>query len=812
MNRSLLFRVQFTITLFAAGIFPGQLSSAAEKTAEPTANLAAKPTAAPNPMTEAAVFEDSLTLQEIKVLSTFQNKNSSPLRLNTIDNGKIRERATARTYTDLVKFIPSVYATAETGSYGDARINIRGFKQENISVLLNGVPISGLTSGNMFWNNWMGLTDATNSVQVQKGVGGSMLSDNSVGGTINIITTSSSENMKLEFGAHATHYGTAKGWLAIDSGTSEKGWSINLMGSYVGGKGYVDKTDVSSYAYMLNISKKIGKYNILTLTSLGSPEKHAQRSSRLSSEEMENYGLAYNKDWGYKEGQAYNLNLNNYFKPYFLLQHLYDKGKLTMNNSIYVAIGNGGGRFSESKGRRITSFVNERGQLDWDAVIAANKAVAEGNPVTEKEGGALNILSDYRAGHTQAGAIASATYRFDSRWSLDAGLHYQLYSTWENEVITDLLGGDYWYENYQTQSLAGQAGRNSIKKEGDYIRLNQGKVTNHFTAYAMGNYASEKTIVRLGVSGFGAANRRWDKYNYTDDIWSDVASGTGFSTKGGILYKPHKAHSVYLNGGYYSRLPYSGTYFASGDNTISRNVKNEKNIIAEAGYRFVFNRGSVEATGYYTYWKNKTLMSDPYRQVNETDKIKYMVTGLDALHYGVEMEAAYKPFLWLDLSAFASVGLWKWTNDVTANIYDNYSGAVAETINVYSRGLPVGDAPQTQVGAVAGITFLKDFRLTLDWQFNDRMYADFDPAGRKNPDDRTTPYRIPSYHLLNASLSWNGKIGGKCGMTIFINGYNLLDTLYIERGRDGSGHDLDTFRGFWGFGRNFNFGFRISLI
>ena len=48
-------------------------------------------------------------------------------------------------------------------------------------------------------------------------------------------------------------------------------------------------------------------------------------------------------------------------------------------------------------------------------------------------------------------------------------------------------------------------------------------------------------------------------------------------------------------------------------------------------------------------------------------------------------------------------------------------------------------------------------------------------------------------------------------LTIFVNGSNLLDTFYIERGQDGSGHDLETFRGFWGFGRNFNFGLRFSL-
>ena len=811
MKKSLLLRLQFIFALSLAGIagnftpasagtVPARSGIASDEVHGINSVTAASPDMAPVPADSIWMAGDSLTLQEVTVVSNFQSRNSSPLRLNTIDNAMIAQRATARTYPELMKYIPGIYATAETGSYGDAKINIRGFKQENISVLLNGIPISGLTSGNMFWNNWMGLTDATYAIQVQKGVGGSMLSDNSVGGTINIITATTTSEFRVDGGAHVTDYGTGKGFISLNSGELGKGWSISLLGSYVGGRGYVDRTDVSSWSYMLNVTKRIGSRNTLLFTALGSPERHEQRSTKLSYDEVTTYGLKYNKNWGYRDGKAYNLNRNNYFKPYFTLQHIYAGEKLTMTNSVYLAIGNGGGRWSESKGQPISSYRTEDGLVDWDAAIAANSEST------------VNILSDYRAGHTQAGAVISGTYRFNGHWKLDAGLHYQYYSTWENERITDLLGGAYWYEDYENNALCGLAGRDPVKHVGDYIRTDNGKDTHHFTAYAMGNWTSDRWDVRLGASVFGAATRRWDRYNYTgNDVWSGTASGAGYSTKAGILFKPAKGHSLYLNGGIYSRLPYPDTWFASGNNTISRNVKNERNLLSELGYRFVYGRGSVEATAYYTYWKNKTLMSDPYQQIDDVEDVRYMITGLDALHYGVEVEANHRVTRWLALHAFASLGHWTWQNDVSANIYDNYTGAVAETINVYSKGLPVGDAPQTQVGAVVEVDFLRHFRFSADWQFNDRMYADFDPEGRTDPDDRAASYRIPSYHLVNASLSWSGNIGKRLGLTVFVNGYNLLDTKYIERGQDGADHSLGTFRGFWGFGRNFNFGLRFSV-
>ena len=236
---------------------------------------------------------ETLTLRESVVNAYFANQNRSALRLAVIDEKQLRDRGASRTYPELLKGIPSLYATSESGSYGDAKLNIRGFGQENISVLLNGIPISGLVSGGMFWNNWMGLADATWAVQVQKGVGASMLSDGSVGGSVNIITESPSDQFSVEIGSYANVYGKRtpidsglqgigggpfKEYIKISSGALPHGWSMNLMASYVGGKGYVQSTSVNSYAYMLNIAKEFGTEHYLIFTALGAPERHEQRS------------------------------------------------------------------------------------------------------------------------------------------------------------------------------------------------------------------------------------------------------------------------------------------------------------------------------------------------------------------------------------------------------------------------------------------------------------------------------------------------------------------------------------------------------
>ena len=762
----------------------------------------------------------AILLDEITVSAGIRNTRTSPLRLTSIDEKDIKVKSAGKTFPELLKEIPGVYATPETGSFGDAKINIRGFQQENISVLLNGIPISGLTSGSMFWNNWLGLTDATSTIQLQKGIGASMLSDNSVGGTINIITKSPMKESSFEAGYSYTDYQLSKGYFSYNSGEIGNGWGISLTGSYLWGHGYVECTDASAGAYMLSISKRINDRHSLLFTALGGPERHQQRSQRITYAEMEQYGRGYSKNWGFyrkENGRLVQKSIseNNYFKPYFTLNHFYtNNSNLKINSAAYLAIGNGGGVWTESKGNRIISYQKD-GHIDWDTIIAQNKAAAE------RGESAQNILSDYMAGHIQFGVLTSAIWDLNEHLSLEGGLHYQLYNTWEKEKITDLLGGDFWYEDYQNNSLAGVNGRNPIKGVGDYIRTNNGKNHNYGTLYASMVYKKNRFIVNAGASLYGALTRRWDKYNYTEgNYYSKAATGIGGSFKAGVLYKMDMKQSFYLNAAAYSRIPYSNVYFSSGNNRISEGVKNEKNLLGELGYRFVHHRGAVEATFYGAYWFNKSIMSDAYRQLEE-DGCRYMITGLNALHYGIEIEGHYYMATLAKITANASIGSWKWKNDVHASIYDDYSGQTIDEVNVYSDGLPVGDAPQTQIGAAVEITPLKylassafrqisNLAITADWQFCDRYWADFEPDSRTEPDDNADPYRIPSYHIVNLSVRNTFKFN-KFDMSVFFTLNNLSNSRYIVRGLDGADHNRETFTGYWGAPRNLVMGISLNF-
>lgn len=151
--------------------------------------------------------------------------------------------------------------------------------------------------------------------------------------------------------------------------------------------------------------------------------------------------------------------------------------------------------------------------------------------------------------------------------------------------------------------------------------------------------------------------------------------------------------------------------------------------------------------------------------------------------------------------------------------YDSFSGETLKEYKIYCNNLHVGDAPQTQ----AGLTL--DGRIPLSaalgskagalyfnagWQLNARMYADFEPSSRTD-EDAPDAYRLPSYSLVDATVGWEGSVSKGLRLNLFACCRNLFDAHYIERGIDGTTHDLESFRGYWGAPRQFSFGMRLAF-
>ncbi|HOI88786.1 MAG TPA: TonB-dependent receptor, partial [Lentimicrobium sp.] len=221
-----------------------------------------------NEFIEVSLDPGLIGLDEVSVISTYARERETPIAATTIRKATIERESAGQEYPEIMKMTQGVYATRLGGGTGDARISIRGFQQENLGLLLNGIPVSSVENGLVYWSNWAGLGEATQSIQLQRGLGASRVALNSVGGTINIITrtTDAHEGGSLRY--DLSGYGNRKATFSVSTGKLDNNIAITFLGSRTSGPGYVDATHVDSWAWFLSVSKTINAKHMLVFTGL----------------------------------------------------------------------------------------------------------------------------------------------------------------------------------------------------------------------------------------------------------------------------------------------------------------------------------------------------------------------------------------------------------------------------------------------------------------------------------------------------------------------------------------------------------------
>ena len=268
--------------------------------------------------------ENSNQLNEIIVKSTVidvAKDRKTPVAVSTIKAAEIQEKLGTQEFPEILANTPSVYATKSGGGFGDSRINIRGFDQKNVAVLINGVPVNDMENSSVYWSNWAGLSDVTSAMQVQRGLGSSKLAISSVGGTINVVTRSADmkEGGSVSVGFANDNY--LKKAFSYSTGVMKNGLSTSILLSQTSGDGYIDGTKFEGKNYYIAFGYKPNDKHDIQFSFTGAPQWHNQRSTAPTIAQFIKYGTngepnrRYNNDWGILNGKEYNFRTNFYHKP-----------------------------------------------------------------------------------------------------------------------------------------------------------------------------------------------------------------------------------------------------------------------------------------------------------------------------------------------------------------------------------------------------------------------------------------------------------------------------------------------------------------
>ena len=780
-----------------------------------------------------------LGLSDVEVLASRASENT-PVAYTTVDKEEMAFRLGSQDIPMSLNTTPSVYATQQGGGAGDARINVRGFNQRNVAVMINGVPQNDMENGWVYWSNWDGVADAAQSIQMQRGLSAVNLATPSIGGTMNIITDPASAEKGGKFKQEAGDGGFLK--TTVNYNTGLIGDKLALSGTVVRktGDGIIDGTWTDAWAYYFGSSYQMDENNRFELYAIGAPQRHGQNLYKqniatysqelagsidgydvLAFQEGEKFeteaGRFYNQNWapvdpsytgqqywymyGARTTNRFNSNFLNerenfFHKPLVNLNHFMTiNDKTRLSSVLYWSGGSGGGTGTYGSVSRTPAVEGNAWDRtspwawDWNAEIEQNRTNIDAD-YSDTEKRSTGILRNSINRQNTYGLISKLNYDVSEELEVQFGIDWRTAGIEHAREVRDLLGGDYYVDFADDNAPDGK-----VVRLGDEIAYFNSTTVDWIGGFVQGNYETEKVNL-YGMGGLSSI-----KYSYQDHFTVDneVIKADAISTfqvKGGGLYRLNDGLSVFGNAGYVEKPPIMDNVIYY-DGTVATDPANEKFISTEAGLNYSGRKAAVKVSAYNTDWLDRNLVkSVETGQGSSGDTDLIFLKGVNQKHQGLEIETKLMPHEMVEIDLVASFGKWKFDGDADGTYqeqeYNDDNQVIGVQTTEYSYaldGLFVGDMPQTSY--IFGLTLkpVKGLRLQALYKTYDKNYSDWSPAAREVDEDgadRTQVWEAPGYSKLDLHASYDLPSVGGLDLTLNAHIFNALDEVFVQDAVDNS--------------------------
>ncbi|MFH4963589.1 TonB-dependent receptor [Gaetbulibacter sp. M235] len=765
------------------------------------------------------------SLDEIVVVGVvdFAKDRETPVAVSTIKAAEIQEKLGSQELPEILNSTPSIYATKTGGGFGDARINVRGFDQTNVAVMINGVPVNDMENGAVFWSNWAGLSDVATGIQVQRGLGSSKLAISSVGGTINVVTKTTDRKEGGSIGFTTGNDNYLKTVASYSTGKMENGFATSIILSRTAGDGYIQGTEFAGYNYFLGFGYDKGNHN-LQLTVTGAPQTHNQRTgsffNRATLAQYLQFGIKYNYNHGYLNGKEFNSTKNFYHKPIASLNWDYKiSDRSSLSTVLYASVGRGGGTGDIGRlGGKFLSdlaFRDSNGLVMWDKIVASNSGTvttfsngftygntvdpytgtfivnddsitptgtgSESLPGVARRNGIIRRAS--MNSHNWFGTVINFNTELDETLTLDFGVDLRSYKGIHYRRADNFLGADGYRDNdninnpFNVITQANSSDLNglwnvfkSIDNDEKLDYYNDGKVR-WLGAFTQLEYKKDKVsaFVQAAISqqGFKRVEYFLETPGNQETDWENIIGG---NVKGGLNYNFDDSNNVFFNAGYYSKQPNFDAVYINFQNLLNDDLRNEKILGLELGYGFRSENFRANINLYRTSWKDRFINVSSSFDVNNTPSNRNddvpgsaNLFGVEQVHMGVEVETDFKVNDYLSFNGMLSVGNWEYNGNVTAAYFDDSNSPIV-----------VGGVEQKETLYLDGVKVgdAAQFTSQIGVVVKPAKGLTFDADWRRadnlyadiNPvdfdfEDHQGSLKLPSYNLVDAGLSYKMMVG-----------------------------------------------------
>lgn len=712
---------------------------------------------------------------------------SNEMPLVSIEESELEDEEGNQASGELLHSSDDVFSSTAAYTFGAARFRIRGYDQENSSVLFNGIQMGDIETGRTIWSDWGGLNDAVRNKEVIYASDNNDYSLTTVGGTANINTRAS----EFRPGVKASYMSTNRNYrnrvmATAATGLMDNNWAFAISGSHRwADEGYIDGTFYDAWAYFLAVEKVFNEKHSLALTAFVSPNKRGKQIG--STQEAYDYvdDNYYNANWGYQDGEKRNSRVANSNKPFISLNHYWTiSDDFKINTSVAYSFGRNGNtalNWYDAKdprpnyyknlpyyNRDVENYTWDNQQVDWDFFYFANSKNlytqqkvdgVDGNDVTFNR--SKYMVEDRRIDHQQIQANTLISYKLNEEFSITGNVNYTWYKGRHYKLVDDLLGGDYWVDIDQfaerdfTDAVLAQSdldNPNRLTKTGDVFGYDYDANIQKIKGQIKADYSYNQFDAYLGVelsntSFYRTGNMRNGKFPEDSYGDSEKQNFNNYSVAAGVNYKITGRHILYGNAKYMTRAPYFDDAYVSPRTRdyVVDGLTSEKITSFDLNYILKLPYLTGRVSGYYTMFEDQTDVMSFYHD-DANSFVNYSMTGIDKKHFGTEIGLEGKVTSTISVNAVAALG--QYTYDSRPEVYitqDNNAEPLTETKQtVYVKDFYVDGTPQQAYSLGINYNAPKYWWIELSASYFDDMYLSFNPARRTQDAivglDATTDY------------------------------------------------------------------------
>jgi hypothetical protein len=740
----------------------------------------------------------------------------TPVASSTIRGFELKERIGNKDFVEVTSNIPGVYTSKSNGSFSESNMFIRGYDQNNMALMIDGIPLSNVETGNIDWSSLMSVNDVVSSVQLQRGLGASKLVNSSVSGTMNLILRNADHKRGGYLFNTIGNDGFSKFTASLSTGKLKNGLSANISLSSTRGDGYVNSTGFEAVSYFVALGLEKGKHDF-QFKVFGVSQTHDQRSSNLYISQYPDYktdniDIKYNPNWGYLNEKKSSTSTNYGNTPLGIFQWDWDITKETqLSTKLYGSKGTSGQSLLAGGILGTDYILDNNGQMDLAFITNYNSGLpafydgVEYNRNAQPNGGFINSLNtgydskgyDDTTGISLVSEISNNTFygglvnlksNIAKNLTLNVGVDGRSSVLNKTKYVNNLYGADgYAYNRNDMSQFTNQVSEQKspfyifdVKNEGVSVDYNYDAIVKYLGAYGQLEYSLGKINV-FGQAGF---NRQFmERVDYTPLI-APVAQSTGvnsmdgYSAKFGVNYHITQKQNIWANMGSVSRTPVFVTLYSGLNNFINPEVVNEKFKSYELGYGFRSRYFTFNTNVYYSEHLNAEI---PYY----TPALGNFGTtsGINRKHRGVEFDCTAPLFAKFVLKGFFSYGDWVYESDTEYKSFNTTTQAYDRSV-LLTEGLKVGGAPELMTGIGAAYELFHNFTFGANVKYSDNFYSTanlekFDPVFYGEYAYKET-IKLPSFTVMDAFAAYRLILnGGNQFLDLRFNMDNVLNKLYI---------------------------------